>query len=422
MLGSTALEVAIGLSLLYTLLSLVVTSAREALEGLLQTRAIHLERGIRELLCDQTGEKLTQQIFDHPYVSNLYRGNYDPKNQLKSANWWIKIFNWQRRSTDAWKRLKFRSNLPAYIPARNFALALLDTAARGAPDGFDAISGPTTFARLEQGVARLGNSQVRRALLIALEDADGDIDRARQNVEKWFNSSMDRVSGWYRKQTQRILLGLGLLVALLLNVDTLRIASSLYESDALRSVVVNEAEGITQRQNAASLASNHVALSDFGCVSQTAKASDVKGAQSATDCAKARLENLGYPIGWSGATFSWSSLPGWLLTAFALSLGAPFWFDLLNKMMVVRSTVKPDEKSPTEASKDKQVGSSSVRGSGSGGDSEGTSPPPPLAPQPASSDPSDTEEMSASGPLSSTSDPTFQPHQWSTGDPQGGDL
>jgi hypothetical protein len=43
---------------------------------------------------------------------------------------------------------------------------------------------------------------------------------------------------------------------------------------------------------------------------------------------------------------------GWLLTALAVSLGAPFWFDMLNKIIVVRSTVKPHEKSREEGSKD----------------------------------------------------------------------
>jgi hypothetical protein len=46
-------------------------------------------------------------------------------------------------------------------------------------------------------------------------------------------------------------------------------------------------------------------------------------------------------------------LLGWLITACAISLGAPFWFDMLNKIMVVRSTIKPQEKSQPEASKDK---------------------------------------------------------------------
>jgi DNA repair exonuclease SbcCD ATPase subunit len=43
---------------------------------------------------------------------------------------------------------------------------------------------------------------------------------------------------------------------------------------------------------------------------------------------------------------------GWLLTAMAVSLGAPFWFDTLNRLMVIRSTVKPHEKSREQESKD----------------------------------------------------------------------
>ncbi len=48
----------------------------------------------------------------------------------------------------------------------------------------------------------------------------------------------------------------------------------------------------------------------------------------------------GIPIGWGDGSVTWkaitSHLPGWLLTALALSLGAPFWFDLLNKVVNVR--------------------------------------------------------------------------------------
>jgi hypothetical protein len=61
---------------------------------------------------------------------------------------------------------------------------------------------------------------------------------------------------------------------------------------------------------------------------------------------------------WEGAFWSgwyWQfrfHVFGWLLTALAISLGAPFWFDMLNKFIVVRSTVKPKEKSPEEKSKD----------------------------------------------------------------------
>jgi hypothetical protein len=67
------------------------------------------------------------------------------------------------------------------------------------------------------------------------------------------------------------------------------------------------------------------------------------------------LETLGLPIGWpKGFHPKPEYIIGWLLTAFAATLGAPFWFDVLNKVMVIRSTVKPHEKSPEEDSEDRQ--------------------------------------------------------------------
>jgi hypothetical protein len=78
---------------------------------------------------------------------------------------------------------------------------------------------------------------------------------------------------------------------------------------------------------------------------------------------KANIDEFrGYalPIGWnisrdrdwgSWAGFGFLSLVGWFITASAVSLGAPFWFDMLNKIIVVRSTIKPHEKSPEERSK-----------------------------------------------------------------------
>jgi hypothetical protein len=84
--------------------------------------------------------------------------------------------------------------------------------------------------------------------------------------------------------------------------------------------------------------------------------------QAAAARAVAQLDSLQLPILWQGVQPNISgighhvadSVLGWLVTALAVSLGAPFWFDLLNKFMVIRSTVKPHEKSPEEASEDRQ--------------------------------------------------------------------
>ena len=82
MFGSQMIEVFIGLAFLYFMLSIVATSAREIIEGMLQTRAVHLERGIRELVRDPDGNQWVKALYAHPQISALFRGEYDPNKQL----------------------------------------------------------------------------------------------------------------------------------------------------------------------------------------------------------------------------------------------------------------------------------------------------------------------------------------------------
>ncbi|QAY75267.1 hypothetical protein [Sphingosinicella sp. BN140058] len=370
MFGSELLEVALGLVFLFFILSVLLSAAREAIEGLLQTRAIHLERGIRELLKDEGGEGLVKALYEHPLISSLYRGSYDSARLTRRYS----------QHKDSWKRMPFRNNLPAYVPARNFALAIMDLAGRGDP-AHDLPDHQLSLDAVRSGaLVRIPDPHVRRAVLIALDNAKGDLDQARLNLQAWFDSGMDRVSGWYRKETQWVLLALGLATAILLNIDTLHVAKSLYRDDALRSIIVADAEAVVAqaRQNEGA-AGNEAMLAMLGCPSTTpsgAAAALPEGAASGiaqTSCAERRVRNLGLPIGWDtrrlvwpwqmqwnwGAWLAspdapWRPIPGWLLTALAVSMGAPFWFDLLNKIMVIRSTVKPHEKSPEEASEDRQ--------------------------------------------------------------------
>ena len=102
MFGSLMLDVAIGMVLVYLLLSFVAAAVREGVETLFKERSQFLQRGVTELLHDPD---LTAALFSHPQVSALYRGNYAEAVRNKQ--------------------------LPSYIPSRNFALALLDIAVRG---------------------------------------------------------------------------------------------------------------------------------------------------------------------------------------------------------------------------------------------------------------------------------------------------
>jgi hypothetical protein len=183
MFGSEIFDVAIGLALVYLLVSLICSALREAAEGWFKTRAVYLEQGIRQLL---RNEGLVQNLYQHPLVYALFRCDYVPA-KVTGRHWFS------------------RTNLPAYIPAASFASALLDLAVRGqnlTEQQKAAVNAPAiSLENIRKSIASVGQAQVQRALLTAIDRAEGDLGKAHANVEAWYNSAMDRVSGWYKRRT-----------------------------------------------------------------------------------------------------------------------------------------------------------------------------------------------------------------------------
>jgi hypothetical protein len=327
MFGSEILEVAIGVMFVFLLVSLICTAIREGMESFLKTRAAFLEHGIREMLHDRAAVGIARMFYTHPLINGLYADNYTP-----------------RRASSRPAPLARGGSLPTYIPTRNFALALMDIAARGpasAPGSSDGTAPILSLANVRANVVNIENAPVQRILLTAIDTAQGDMDKAVANIGAWFDSGMDRVSGAYKRATQKVLFFIGLFVAIALNINPLTVADYLYHDDPARAAVVARAEAAAKDPSYADGSKKYTA-------------------------ARAELDSLRLPIGWGGSRI-WSAphvvkpwddffspLIGWIITAMAATLGAPFWFDILNKFMVVRSTVKPHEKSPEESSEDGQ--------------------------------------------------------------------
>jgi hypothetical protein len=302
MFGSTVLEVAIGLVFVYLLFSLTCSAAKEGLEALIEKRAIDLERGVRELLNDPDGTDMAAKLYRHPLIDGLFQGTFDAE---KGGRLW--------------------SNLPSYIPSENFALALIDVIHADQPD---VAAHP--LQALRSGIDAIQNVQVKRALQTLVNAAADDMNQVRADIEAWFNNAMDRVSGWYKRWSQSVIFVLGLLLVVILNADTIAIANNLAQDPSVRQALVAAAEESVKKQ--------------------TPDAKDSQGLTATID----QMRHLGLSIGWDrndprrwpGPSFwDWfTKAIGLLLTAFAISLGAPFWFDVLNKFMFVRSTLKPKEK------------------------------------------------------------------------------
>jgi hypothetical protein len=297
--GNAALDVLIGLFFLYFLLSIVCSSINEGISAVFKLRGANLERGIRVLLADPAKAK---EFYAH----------------------------WRMRSLIKPPGLIFKSERkPSYIPSRVFALTLLDTFAPpvgGAPD--DLIGRAT--AALGPHAKEGSNETVRGLLQDALTDARGNVDRFRASLEQSFDDVMDRASGWYKRKVQLILLGVALALVVGINADSYALGQKLWKDGALRSAVVAEA-------------SKAVTAGNASCV----KSATGQGATGEAATCVNEVKVLGLPLGWSHENSPHNVLDGLgkaiglLVTAFALTLGAPFWFDLLGKVAHLRGSGPP---------------------------------------------------------------------------------
>jgi hypothetical protein len=165
------------------------------------------------------------------------------------------------------------------------------------------------------------------------------LERAQADVERYFNFAMERVSGWYKRRVQFFILILAALVTIIFNVDTIAIIENLMNAPIARAALVDQAT--TTVQNGEEGTSTTDQTSGFAQLDE--------------------LQGLGLEIGWNECTLPGFAIPagstvecvlsiqerstfGWWISKFgglaitiaAASLGAPFWFDVLNKIVNLR--------------------------------------------------------------------------------------
>ncbi|WP_162130160.1 hypothetical protein [Novosphingobium sp. AP12] len=386
--------------------SLICSALRELIEAGLKTRALDLERAVRELLADPDGTGMTRDVFNHPIVAGLFVGKYDPASLRP------------KEDGPPLAKLPFsgRRHLPSYIPSGQFVAALVDVVVRGngedVPYARPRPKGPIDLARLRAEVERFDNPAVRRALQVATDGAV-TFDEATRRMEAWFNGSMDRASGWYKRRTQWMLFAIGLATALVMNIDSVTVTRRLLDDDDLRAAAVRAAE----------VRAPPLSPSVSGTPSAPA---GLAGTADTVQALRTELTNIGFPMGWSlqsgglfpdaqarrcpaakpaatrppGAAGSPHAVApacdgalvqvvagkpvaavsggdlilmpiGWLITALAITMGAPFWFDMLSKFIIVRATVKPSQKSQDEASPERTLNTSPAGGDMVAGDVAG---------------------------------------------------
>jgi hypothetical protein len=307
------LDVVVGLGFLYLLFALACTALNEVIATALDRRGKMLRAGVEKLLGDR---ELTNALFQQPGIQSISRTG---RNGLKP---------------------------PSYISNDRFATVLTDYLTGDQP--------VTDAKALAEGVEKL-NGAPKRQLKVLLALSKGDPEAFIGRVAEWYEQGMDRVSGWYKRGVQRQTYAMAVVIVLALNLDSVQLINRLWSDAGFRTAAVEQARARIQATGVAELP----VVEYTGGDAADAGVPVVTGMTSLTDSETRLLTSLrgwqddrmrlnaalvlkgdagAFWVGskWLGLTAVTHFL-GWIITVLAIALGAPFWFDILNRFMNLRT-------------------------------------------------------------------------------------
>jgi hypothetical protein len=331
------LDVAIGLVLIYIVYALLLSTVVEAIASIAKLRARALESAVLRLIDGDHHPANAKTSITHRTVG-LFRtpprhGTGRPAGAARPAaagnpaaspppTLGEKVYGHGLISGLGGK------SRPSYVSAELFASALLDVL-REAGDG-------TLFTGAERAIAALPAGPPRQVLVTVVREAQGDWNHLRRGVEAWYNEAMDRLAGDYKRFIQTLTFILGLAMAAALNVDSIDLVQRLWVEKDLRAALVADAvRETTTSPPKVAVARGAAAIVQLPAEITTRRAQLLK------------IAPLPGPYAPPFTPEFWSMIAGWVLTAAAGVLGAPFWFELLQRLVNMRgSGPKPDVRRP----------------------------------------------------------------------------
>ena len=330
------LEVVIGLVFVWLVISVATMEGQNRIGTLFNWRAKYLEKSILSMLKDRT---LVEKFYNHPLVLELASKDKEGKTARDK---------------------KGRIKRPDYIPNPIFATAAFEVIMNAGKEGADVPVDTMSIDQMKANMNSLGEKNPELAHVVHYlfpkmgsisKDVEAKIAEYRKNTEGWFNDVMSQTSSWYKIRAQWLAFWIGLSIAIIINIDTIYIAQKLWQEPTARAVIVAQAQAEVQSETPSENISFSTARSLNFPVGWTTTALDTKS------CSMFSVINYQFVIRSAGQCLSITSLPasnngwgilvklfGYLLTALAAAQGAPFWFDILRKLVGVKQQTAPASK------------------------------------------------------------------------------
>jgi hypothetical protein len=320
------IQIAISVIVVFLVFSVMVFTIVEWLTTLIQLRGKKLKDAILKLFNDkQEKGSIGEMLYKHPQIEKLFRGG---------------------------------KKLPSYIPANNVAVALIDIIK------VDKASLPgelseelERYQQYKEGLLKLPGGDLKK-LMLSITGHTNSLDSLTRSIEKWYNDYMDRVSGWYKIHIRNIVLVVAGLVTIAFNIDTIHVIRvsatdkdtrdrmNILADQLVRDSMINTV--VMRQENNQDYYEDYVNDDSFDGKDSLEKVQQRDSLiAAANNESMERLIKLNQmvhewqlPVGWGiKKTQAWYYvLLGWILSTLALSAGAPFWFDLLKKLVNVRNT------------------------------------------------------------------------------------
>jgi hypothetical protein len=333
------LDLVAGIVFVYFLLSIISSSAVEMIQTGAKLRSKMLEKWLKQIFTQQVPksdssgtEPMGIAIINHCALNGL-SGSGKSNAYLSPANFTAALL--EKLTFDPQKPNEVAKNITDYITAITNTSSL-----------------PPDLKRVILNYAYDAQNAIGTATTATISA----VDLFKGKIENWFDSNMDRVGGYMKiKYTRPITFIVAAITVLALNADSISIAKYLYNNPGARAKIAGEAYAAAHNDTF-QLQVDHLRQSQH---QDTKKDTAAITLQQLTDSlnekwrqintAKAALEDDGIPLGWSrnqrpnkkGSAYSLfllSRIAGLLATFFAIVMGAPFWFDVLNKISNLRGT------------------------------------------------------------------------------------
>lgn len=326
MLNTPILELVILLSFVYFIGSLILSAINEAIAGGLRLRQKQLKYALENMFFGSDWRPFVQrQLIKSPHIQSLMKKN---------------------------------GRYPAYIPAKSFVLTIVEQFRKSETTTLryqkNKLSDSITALEIPYGLKQVLLDFAKQVEAI-YPDNEKQIEEFEKKLADFYESTMDRAGGWYKRKTRTILLIIATALSIALNIDTIKIANdALSDKPKLSSAVDNISSNLDELAKLQS-----VAVTDTSVEVIAKKDGDI--ANEVNNIRLVYEQTTGYTFGYKSffeewkANF-WRKLLGILITAFALQLGSNYWFDMMNKAVNIRAVGKrPDEKRPPQDVVTKEV-------------------------------------------------------------------